>query len=283
MKSSSENTATASFVPRLGFSLHLLRGPNSPQYWSELEQSGISTFELRPELFKDPDQPDFRRRYVEMIERSGKRTASIHAPFGGACDISSLDREIRAVGIKSLKAAIDLAAELGAPIVVLHASAEPVLPQERRERLGVAFDSLTELTGDLSGKGIKLAVELLPRSCLGNRAAELQELVEPLPTEYVGYCLDTNHMMERTGELAAKARRLAPRLLNLHISDYDGVDEKHWLPGEGVNDWVAFLRVLAEIGYRGPFNFETKLPEGTVAEQLRALEASYDWLRTQIP
>ena len=42
----------------------------------------------------------------------------------------------------------------------------------------------------------------------------------------------------------------------LHISDYDGVVEKHWLAGEGVVEWNKIIGLLEEMDYRGPFLHE---------------------------
>jgi sugar phosphate isomerase/epimerase len=43
----------------------------------------------------------------------------------------------------------------------------------------------------------------------------------------------------------------------LHISDYDGVDERHWLPGQGIINWSEVVESLVSIDYGGPFMFES--------------------------
>ena len=42
---------------------------------------------------------------------------------------------------------------------------------------------------------------------------------------------------------------------------YDGVDERHWLPGEGIVPWKEVVTTLMESGYRGPFLFELRKGE----------------------
>lgn len=42
----------------------------------------------------------------------------------------------------------------------------------------------------------------------------------------------------------------------LHVSDYDGIDEKHWLPGQGIVNWPEVIQALIETGYDGPFMME---------------------------
>ena len=68
---------------------------------------------------------------------------------------------------------------------------------------------------------------------------------------------------------------LGERSITLHISDYDGTDEKHWMPFLGVVDWGSFANALREIGYTGAFVYET-MPEGdTVAEKLAIIETNF--------
>ena len=60
--------------------------------------------------------------------------------------------------------------------------------------------------------------------------------------------------------------RIGARIVTLHIADNDGKDERHWLPGNGVNDWIAISRALQQTGYRGLFLFECDgIPEETIA------------------
>ena len=40
------------------------------------------------------------------------------------------------------------------------------------------------------------------------------------------------------------------------MSDYDLVDERHWLPGEGKINWKNVMAALEKIGYGGSFMYE---------------------------
>jgi sugar phosphate isomerase/epimerase len=46
------------------------------------------------------------------------------------------------------------------------------------------------------------------------------------------------------------------KIVTLHVSDYDGIDERHWLPGEGCIDWQALRAALCEVGYDGVWMYE---------------------------
>ncbi len=71
----------------------------------------------------------------------------------------------------------------------------------------------------------------------------------------IGLCLDTNHLLQEKNE--DFVRKLGSRAVTLHVSDYDGIDERHWIPGRGINDWTALIQALKATGYRGPFMFES--------------------------
>jgi len=269
------------FETGLGASLHTIEKNLTPEAIAAAAASRIATVEIHPILFEKDSDGSMRAALKETLRRTGIRPMTVHAPFGGAYDLSSLDEAVRREGLKVVLAAVDLAAEFGAPMVVVHASAEPIAPEERPRRLEASRDSLRQVGERCAATCRRAAVELLPRTCLGNTVEELLALLEGLPESVFGVCLDVNHLMDRMPALPEAIRALGSRLITTHLSDYDGVDEKHWLPGKGSIDWAAALAALKEIGYAGPMNFECSLPGETPTERVRALEASWDWLCTQ--
>jgi hypothetical protein len=71
--------------------------------------------------------------------------------------------------------------------------------------------------------------------------------------------------------------------ITLHVSDYDGVDERHWMAEEGIIDWKAVVAALRQANYQGPFLFETnKHKDGTplkpseMVDFLRKINADAD-------
>jgi sugar phosphate isomerase/epimerase len=86
--------------------------------------------------------------------------------------------------------------------------------------------------------------------------------------------------MDRYRDLPQIVRALGDRLVTLHLSDYDGVDEKHELPGRGVVDWKEFMQALRDIDYSGPFNYESKADGNNPAERVASFEENFKWLRS---
>ena len=101
--------------------------------------------------------------------------------------------------------------------------------------------------------GAVLAVEDLPRTCLGNCSAEILELTRG--HDALKVCFDTNHLLGGE-DPAAFVRAVGHKLVTLHVSDYDFIDERHWLPGEGDIDWNSIVEALRDVDYQGVFMYE---------------------------
>jgi sugar phosphate isomerase/epimerase len=50
------------------------------------------------------------------------------------------------------------------------------------------------------------------------------------------------------------------RVRTLHVSDYDFIDERHRIPGDGINDWETIMSKLEELDYDGVFMYEVSRP-----------------------
>jgi sugar phosphate isomerase/epimerase len=195
----------------------------------------------------------------EAAERRGVRVWSAHLPFGREWDISTTDSSERGRTVRGLGRLLKHAGALGAAKAVVHGSFEPVAPEEREARIGACQDSLRRLSDLALELGLQLALECLPRTCLGNTTEEMGRLVRDV--DGMGICLDTNHLLQERPE--AFIAQLGARITTLHVSDYDGVDERHWLPGRGVNAWNEIIAALEAAGYCGPWMFELGADQGT--------------------
>jgi len=249
---------------------------------------GIWDLEVLPAQWQlDGADPGRLHDYLRLVEAGVVRAGSIHLPFGGVWDFSSLDEDARRMAIARQRIIIEQCAPLGAPQLTVHASAEPIEPEAREARLKQAIRSIKELLPYARCHGMHMAVEWLPRTCIGNKEEELFAIVEPFSPDEVGILLDVNHVMTRYAELPAIIGTLAPRLIAFHISDYDGIDERHWVPGDsrGVIDWRGVMEAIRAIGHDVRLIVETGRagaadgPAGIV----RRLDASLAYIRGDGP
>jgi sugar phosphate isomerase/epimerase len=198
---------------------------------------------------------DLRHKYESLSSEAKKADISIwsvHLPFGWECDVSEPDDTKREKIIGAHVELLDIASVLQPKKAVIHASFEPIPEEDRQYRIEKCRESLYTLTERASYYGIQLAVECLPRTCLGNCSDDIKQLIEG--NEKIGVCFDLNHLLGEHNEDFLSA--LGGRIVTLHVSDYDRVDERHWMPGRGVTDWNKMIQGLSLAGYNGPFLFE---------------------------
>lgn len=210
-------------------------------------QNGIEAVEAS-ELVTDI--ADFKAAAKEF----GVEIWSYHLPFWPfeEWDPCSFDEEKRERTLAMHKTHLQRAAQLGASVAVIHPSAEPNLPEHRTRLMEFAKQHLQRLADNAASLGITVAVENLPRTCLGKDSSDMLQLLQA--DERLRVCYDTNHLL--TENATHFIRAVGDNIITVHISDYDFLNEKHWLPYEGDINWVELVTALEEVGYTGPFMYE---------------------------
>ncbi len=151
---------------------------------------------------------------------------------------------------------IEAAEKAGIRVAVIHPSFEPIPEADRAKRIENAKKNLKLLNQTAKEHGIVLALENLPRTCLGNHSEEMIELLKATGTSFI---FDTNHSLDEDNVEFLRnmiAHGYCP--VSLHISDYDFIDERHDLPGHGINQWGKLLDLLENAGYSGPALYEIR-------------------------
>jgi sugar phosphate isomerase/epimerase len=266
---------------RLGVSTSVFGRAFTPAHLDALDASCVDVVEVvGPAPPCSFDLVPVREELRARMRDARVRLWSVHVPYGHRLDLSQPDDAERREAVVATRANLVAGAALGAGIAVVHPSAEPIGDAQRAAHLAAARRSLAALAPVAADLGPRLAVECLPRTCLGHTAAELATLLEGVDPTGVGVCIDVNHLNLREPGPVTAVRRLAPRLLTLHCSENDGVDERHWLPGAtgGAVGWDAFAAGLQEAGYAGPFLYELRpfTSSSSSAETLRLIEANYE-------
>lgn len=192
--------------------------------------------------------------YAVMAKDEGVELWSVHLPFSEVLDISNPYKALRDITLYTNRTLIEAAGKAGIKVAVLHPSSEPIDSDMRQEHLELSKEAIILLREQCDKVGMKLAVENLPRTCLCNRS---QEMIELLKDTGAGVVFDTNHSLSEanTDFLSAVIESGLP-IHSLHISDYDFVDERHRLPGDGINDWNALFAILEKAQYSGPLMYE---------------------------
>ncbi len=235
-----------------------------------MAKAGIKHVEISRDWLEYPDL-NFNE-IKRLSDTYGVNLWSFHLPFADPenLDISSQDEEIRNKTVEWWCENIEKAAKIGIKIFVAHPSSEPLNeePKIRKENIEAAKKSLKELAEFASKYDAIIAVENLPRTCLGRNADELSQLVSA--DDRLRVCFDTNHMLiDNNLNLIEK---LGDKIATLHISDYDFVDERHWLPGEGKIEWQKVYTAILSKGYKGPWLYEILLETPDTIQRSRDLK-----------
>ncbi len=190
-----------------------------------------------------------------LSEKYGVKIWSMHLPFG---PFNVLDLSCPALAEHTVEYCAELikkGAEIGVDKFVLHPSGEPIKDEDRAVRMATAKRSLARLADIAAENGATIYVENLPRTCLGKNSEEILELLSAHAS--LRACFDTNHLL--TEDPVEFIHNVGEKIKTIHVSDYDFVNERHWLPGEGKVDWQKLLAALREIGYSEPWMYEVGL------------------------
>lgn len=97
--------------------------------------------------------------------------------------------------------------------------------------------------------GLKLGIEPCNRyeTHLVNRALDAARIIERIGAENIVIHLDTFHMNIEEESFATAFDQAAPHLAYVNLTE-----SNRGVPGQGVLNWQAALKALAQIGYAGP-------------------------------
>lgn len=251
----------------VGISLSML-DDTSDEKLAEVRRSGIRYVEVTFHAFtrETPEDECYLRACLlrNRIARAGLQVWSCHLPFGRGCDISVTDSLRRERNVSYIERMIRLAALFRPHRLMLHPASRPVPEHERAARERHAANSICRLSLAARRIGAVLCIENMPHS-IGRTSGELLRLIEACPEVMI--CFDTNHLLlESHADFLTAAKG---RIASVHASDYDGKDERHWLPGQGIIDWTECYRRLRRSGYRDVFLFEVRKGNATCEELVR--------------
>lgn len=192
----------------------------------------------------------------QRIADLGLEVCSLHAPFGPHVDITSPSTEQRLRAMDQLTRAADALQMLGGRLYVIHPGSEDShWVFEREANLARAAAALNELWAICQERRLVLTIETPLPHLLGGELATLQWLLDRVPSQGTGVCIDSSHT-SLGGFLLDAIDRLGKRLIHVQLSDNRGVTDDHLPPGEGIIDWPRVMGALQRVGYSGTLLLE---------------------------
>lgn len=203
----------------------------------------------------------------EQLSETGLSVAARHLrdaglPVTGLCRggmFTAPDRPGIDAAIEDNRRAIEEAAAIGAPVLVLLGGGLPPGSTDLEAARGMVLDGIAAVLPDARAAGVSLAIEPLhpiytaDRNviCTLDQAVDCCELLDPDGSAGLGVIIDAYHVWwdPRLGEALARA---VPRALGFHINDWlvsqkDPLNDRGMM-GDGVIDLAGIGSRLKELG-----------------------------------
>lgn len=214
------------FVMPLSKRLELIKraGFGSTSLWWEDEEGNYS--------IKKTHMP-------KMVSNFGLTLDNIHTPFCNSNDLWSEYFSVRSKIIKQYLTWLEDCAKFNIPIMVMHIMEGDIVPKLNK----YGIESISYLTRKAQELNVKIALE-------NTKFADgITFILSEIKSDYLGLCYDSSHARLNKDEFLLKD--FGHRLITCHISDSDGQEDRHWLPGNGEINWKDFYSSFPKESYSG--------------------------------
>ena len=193
----------------------------------------------------------------DLMKKYSLKCTSLCGIFSEDRDLSSNNKDIAANARKYLKDSVDLAAEVGAPYIIVVPSpvgrTEPLPDCDYEQAWNHAVENIRIAADYAQKKGIQFAMEAINRyeTYLVNNMEKNLEFVKNISHPAVKLMADCFHMSIEENSMVKSLYMVADFLIHVHIAD-----NTREAAGLGNTDFKQILYVLKEIGYEGPLTME---------------------------
>lgn len=217
------------------------------------------------EFYRNPDRPPTPVEALRIADSAGVHFDSVHGLFGWHIDPSSPEADHRDKCLKIYEDEGRLALDLGAPMVVVHPSANypdnrPIAAaaaERAEEARWASFDNFAKKLAAMGERlNVTYLIENVPRNFpLGHRPGLLADRVRAIGSKRLRMCFDVGHA-HITGDVVEALRSCADVVAYMHIHDNNGFEDAHWMPGDGSLPWVRLGAALRELRLHVPCMLE---------------------------
>lgn len=212
-------------------------------------------------LWREPAQEYGVERTAKLVADAGLRVSTLCR--GGF--LTAADAEGRRRALEDNRRAIDEAAALGTPYLVMVVGG---LPEGDRDLVGArerVASAITELVDHAAGSGVQLSLEPMHPIYCADRGVistlgQALDLAERFTPDQVGVTVDTFHVWWDP-DVEAQIARAGQRISSFQVCDWitplpaDALLARGVM-GDGHIDFRSLLRAVTAAGYTGPIEVE---------------------------
>ena len=194
---------------------------------------------------EDAPWPVKKESMPQLVRDMGLLLENIHVPFNESGELWSEQESVRSKIIRSHVQWLQACAEYQIPIMVMHLTEEGNHPAPNVYGL----ESLLQLVNVAEELGVIIAIENTLRS------DNVPYLLDKIQSNSLGFCYDSSHYNLSDKKDFHLLDKYGERLVTTHLSDNDGLKDRHWLPGHGIIDWDMVAKHFPT-GYQGCLTLE---------------------------
>lgn len=224
---------------------------------------------------------------LERIKRAGYDGVDISGTHGPSADPRSFTPERRALTRKTcgrlglsveaiithaalttslftdepldLKGTVDLAVDVGAPVVTFHMGGPVDDKEKRQEAWRRVVESLKDSLEYAEAKRVYLASDGIWPEWIIDTPESFLKLCDEVGSAYLGVNFDPCYLTLMGLDPVAVALKWKGRIVHGHLKDHVGMYPKweHRIPGQGEMDYDRVVRGLKEIDFKRAISLET--------------------------
>lgn len=194
---------------------------------------------------EDTPWPVKKESMPQSVRDMGLVLENLHVPYNNSSELWSEYESVRSEFINRHIQWLNDCATHRIPMMVMHLT-EGVNPPAPN---GDGVKSFSEL--------VKVAEELWVMIAIENtrRSDNVPYLLSEIQSDYLGFCYDSSHHFLSDKQDFRLLENFGERLVATHLSDNDGLEDQHWLPGHGIINWAKVAQHFPA-GYRGCLTLE---------------------------
>ncbi|EGW38855.1 sugar phosphate isomerase/epimerase family protein [Desulfosporosinus sp. OT] len=181
----------------------------------------------------------------QLVRDTGLVLENLHVPYNNSNELWSEHESVRFEFLQRHTRWLYDCANYHIPMMVMHLTEEV----NHSAPNGYGLKSMLELVKVAEELGVIIAIENTRRS------DNVPYLLSKIRSNYLGFCYDSSHHFLSDKQDFSLLVNFGDRLVTTHLSDNDGLADRHWLPGHGIIDW-AMVAQRFPTGYRGVLTLE---------------------------
>lgn len=197
--------------------------------------------------WEDETYPRFldRRELIRIVNSYDLNLDNVHLPFNNINNLW-LEGSGRQNEIDEIKKMLNECKDCGAETVVLHATKGKSISLNN----SLGYKSFNEIINEAENIKLNLAIENTQMQ------SYLKFILDEFQSDYVGLCYDSSHDFVQGQSSGDILDYYKDRLFCVHLSDCDGIIDKHWTPGKGIVNWKRIIDVIKNTDCKS-FSMET--------------------------